>query len=278
MIVGIVPIYKPNSNELKNIEKYIKDIDYCYLLDDTGYSNYDTCKELIDKYSNIEYVCNTKNIGLCASVNNGFHLAVEKGADWILVMNPDGTFQNDALKIYKEYIRSVDTSNVAIVAPRYNIDRHPRKSIKRVKSIKYADMTGCLYNVSILERLGYYDLNTYFYSLDVEYCIRVLRNNYKIIECSEAVLNHHPAETKKLMLGKIVLFQYGKDSPLRYYYQFRSGYYIFKKYHDIRNFFVMVYKYMKIILFFDNKKEYFKMIKYSKIDERRGFYGKFEER
>lgn len=278
-IVGIIPIYKPNKKDFPNIAKYIDDLDYCFLLDDTGNNNRNVCQEIIDiNPDKIEYVCNVKNIGLCASVNNGFRLAEKIGADWVLIMNPDGTFQNDALSIYRKFIANSDTSDIAIIAPVFNLDRRERNASTGEREIKFPDMSGCLYNVPILNKLGYYDQNTYFYSLDVEYCIRVRKNGYRIIECSEAVLNHHPAETYCVTFCGKTIFKCGRDNPQRYYYQFRTGYYIHRKYHDLYNFSISVYKWLKVVLFFDNKKEYFKMIKLGIYDAKRGFYGNIKDR
>jgi len=279
IIMGIVPLYKPKLDEMENIKKYIDKLDYCFLLDDSGTSNIEVCQYLIDKFpGKVEYVCNSQNIGLCASVNNGFQLAINKGADWVLIMNPDGTFQNDALSIYRTYIKEADITNVAIIAPVFNTDRRQKKAGEGYRLIKYADMTGCLYNAIILQRLEFYDQKTYFYGLDVEYCLRVIKNNYQIIECSEVVLNHHPAETYNVkILGKTI-FKCGKDNPQRYYYQFRSAYYIYQRYHNLFNIAFHIYKFLKVILFFDNKKEYKEMIKLGICDAKRGYYGKITER
>lgn len=278
-IVGIIPLYQPKKQDFPNILRYINKLDYCFLLDDTGEDNSFLCKEIVDvNPEKIRYVWNKENIGLCASVNNGFKLAKEKNADWVLIMNPDGTFQNDALEIYRRFIDTQDTSSVAIISPVFNLDRRKKTASVGVKRVNFPDMSGCLYNIRLLEKLGYYDQNTYFYGLDVEYCIRVRRNGYKIIECSEAVLNHHPAETYCVKIFGVTVFKCGKDNPQRYYYQFRSGYYIHKKYHDLYNFMFSMYKFIKVVLFFDNKKEYLKMIEFGIEDAKKGFYGNIKER
>ena len=278
-IIGIIPLYQPKRQDFPNILKYINELDYCFLLDDTGKDNSFLCREIVNvNPDKIKYVCNKKNVGLCASVNNGFKLAKEKNADWVLIMNPDGTFQNNAIEIYRQFIDTQDTSSVAIISPVFNLDRRKRTASVGVKSVRFPDMSGCLYNIGLLDELGYYDQNTYFYGLDVEYCIRARKNGYKIIECSEAVLNHHPAETCCVKIFGATVFKYGKDNPQRYYYQFRSGYYIHKKYHDLYNFMFFIYKFIKVVLFFDNKKEYFKMIELGIKDAQKGFYGNIKER
>ncbi len=279
IIVGIVALYKPKETELKNIRGYIDKLDYCFLLDDSGFNNSLLFEEIIKEFDGkVEYVLNEKNLGLCASVNRGFKLAEKREADWVLVMNPDGTFQNDAIGIFRDFILKNETSNIAIVAPRFNIDRRQKDAGIGYKFIHYADMTGCLYNTEILNKLGYYDAKTYFYCLDLEYCLRVAKAKYRIVECCEAVLNHNPAETYEVKLFGKTLLKVGKDVPVRYYYQFRSGTYIHKKYHSLRNFGWMAYKLMKVMLFFDNKSEYLKMVRIGIKDARRGFFGNICER
>lgn len=278
-IVGLVAMYMPKEAEIVNIREYVDELDYCFLLDDSAKDNSKVVQSLIDNNPDkICYYSNPKNMGLCASVNNGFKMAIEKGADWILVMNPDGTFQKGAFDVFRKYIEENDTPNVGIIAPRYNIDRRPKQAGTGNIEIRYADMTGCLYNAEILEKLGFYDEKTYFYGLDTEYCIRVRKNGYKIVECSAAVLNHHPAETYEVKLFGKTVFKCGIDKPQRYYYQFRSAWYIGMKYRDFRNLAFHVYKWMKVVLFFDNKPEYFRMIRLGIEDAKRGFFGNVNER
>ena len=71
-IVGLVPIYNPTLDDIKNIENYVAELDYCYLLDDSEKSNDSIFRGLIDSNKDkVEYVHNETNLGLCASVNNG---------------------------------------------------------------------------------------------------------------------------------------------------------------------------------------------------------------
>lgn len=274
-IVGIVALYNPTDKDLRNISTYINELDYCYLMDDSPKNNRKKCQTFINKYSNkICYIHNEQNLGLCASVNKGFKISVKKNADWILVMNPDGTFNNNAINIYREYIENHDCSQVAIIAPQYNFDRHPRVATQGIKKIKYADMSGSLYNAMILKQLNFYDQNTYFYGLDTEYCLRVISNGFKIVECSQAVLNHHPATTKSLTFFGRPFFKYGQDSPERYYYQFRSGLYIHKKYHNYKQDAFMIYKLLKVIFLFNEKKQYFYAIRKAIKDAKHHYYGK----
>lgn len=279
MIAGIVALYKPKKNEISNIASYIESLDFCFLMDDSGIDNYPLFRELFDKFPNkISYVLNSENLGLVKSVNKGFSLAIDKGADWILVMNPDGKFQKDPIRIYKKFLSGNDMNNVSILCPRFNIDRRPKEAGNGLKRVKYPDMSGCLYNAKVLKKIGYFDEKTYFYGLDLEYCIRAIESGYKILECSELVLNHKPGNTFELKFWGHTFFRCGIDVPQRYYYQFRSAYYIFKKYKNFYCFAFHVYKFFKVILFFKNKAEYIRMMHMGIYDAKRGFFGNISER
>lgn len=191
-------------------------------------------------------------------------------------MNPDGVFQKDAIKIYREYINNNDCSNIAILAPRYNVDRHPRKAGKGIRDVGYADMSGSLMNTRVLAKIGSYDPNTYFEGLDVEFCLRVKSKGYRIVECSSAVLNHNPGTTKSLSLFGVSILKYGYASPERYYYQFRSGYYIHLKYHNKKWDLKYLIKYIKVLLLFDRKKTYLRLIKKGIRDAKQEYWGKMQ--
>ena len=79
MIIGLVAMYMPQKKEIDNISKYISQLDYCYLLDDSAKDNSKAVDSLIKKFpEKVEYHMNVQNIGLVRSVNNGFKLAIEK--------------------------------------------------------------------------------------------------------------------------------------------------------------------------------------------------------
>ena len=85
----------------------------------------------------------------------------------------------------------------------------------------------------------------------MDYCFKSHENGYLVVECGEAVINHHPAETKSF-LG----FKYGIASPYRYYMQARQLIWCWKRYKKPKAFCIYLYKWIKILLFFSTKREY----------------------
>lgn len=274
-IVCIVALYHPNTKELHEISRYIKYPDLTLLLDDSETSNQQLVTEYLSDFSDqYSYLWNEKNIGLCASVNRGIAYAIERKADWILLMNPDSAFETNILAAFRKYIASHETENICALAPQYNYDRHQRQPYRGTRLIKWANMSGTLLNTRLLKEIGSYDERLFIDGLDVEWCTRARKMGYRIIEIGEAVLYHHPAFTREFSVGNKVLFRYGWDKPERYYYQFRSYWYIIKKYHDIDSVKWFLIKLCKVILLFENKKEYFEMFMKGVRDVKRENWGK----
>lgn len=275
VIIGVIALYRPTENELRNIQNYLHWLDFCILMDDSEENNEFLCKKILtsnqDKY---QYVSNKRNIGLCMSANRGIELAISKKAEWILMMNPDSRMENNIIEIFRGYIKRINIENVALLAPQYNYDRHIRKAYQGYKKIRFANMSGSLLNVKVIKKIGIYDRRFFIDGLDVEWCLRALKNGFTLLECGEAILEHHPAETKEVkILGKSI-FKYGWDKPERYYYQFRSAYIIFQEYHDFHAMLFSIYKFVKVILLFENKREYLRLFRKAIYDAKHQYYGK----
>lgn len=278
-IICVVPLYNPQKSELANIASYINTLDYCILMDDSLEEHKTDCEDLLTQFKGrVEYIWNGENIGLCKSANNGIERAKDLGAKWILIMNPDSKPQNDMVSVFRRYIDKNDTENVAILAPQYNYDRHSRTTSTGNKRIRFSNMSGSLINVKILNIIGNYDERFFIDGLDSEWCLRALKAGYEIIECSEAILDHHPAETKELKVFGRTVFRYGWDKPERYYYQFRGFMLIHKEYRSFFNDLFCIYKYLKALILFEDRTEYKKMWMEAKEDCKRGYFGNYKDR
>ena len=117
----------------------------------------------------------------------------------------------------------------------------------------------------------FFFLDVDFLSLDFSY-----RNFWKVKDAHINLLK--PGNTFELKILGHTFFRCGIDVPQRYYYQFRSAYYIFKKYKNFYCFAFHVYKFFKVILFFKNKAEYIRMMHMGIYDAKRGFFGNISER
>lgn len=261
LICAVIVLYKPKENELENILTYIDNVDKCLIIDNSEIDNTAMIEKVLFRYlKKIDYQLEEKNIGLCAALNKGLWYASLHKYDWILTMNSDSSFANDIITVYKKYLASHSIDNILLLAPQYNFDRHHVKPKDYYKDVTWVMMSGNMVSVSNAIKIGTYKEEFFVDGLDCEFCLRGKKNGLRIIECGNAILNHMPAETKILKIFGFN-FKYGIASPLRYYYQSRSTWWIFRKYHSVSMIKIMIVKFLKIVLLFNRKKEYLQMYK-----------------
>ncbi len=273
-IVALVSLYNPTADDVIHIRNYFPFLEKCILLDDSEQKKDIFPQHFCSGNCEVYYEWNGGNIGLCKSLNRGIEKAKTIGADWILFLDSDSELCVDILSIYKKYISNNYTKELALLAPQHNYKRHKRQVKNGYRSIRKAMLSGCLIGVDVLDRIGKFDERFFIDGLDYEWCQRALMNKYHLIECSEAVINHNPSIERQFKLFGVVLFRYGWDTPIRYYYQFKALMLLHDIYHDFVLDISLIFKPIKAVLLFDNKKEYYLAWRYARRDVQRGFYGK----
>lgn len=261
MNAAIVVLYETQRKNIENIKQYYDKVDLMVILDNSRIDNYNTVNEIIDidekktLYKHFE-----KNIGLCAALNIGMKIAEEFGCDWALIMDDDSSLITDIIQVYKKFIFNNNVADIAVLSPIHIFDRRNAYGYIGNKQINWAMTSGCYYNIKIFQRLGGFFEALFVECLDLDYCYRALENGYIILECGEAQLNHHPAETRTFSIfGKNIL-SYGVASPWRYYMQARNLTWIFLRYRHLTDLVTYIWKIIKVILFFDKKKEYIRQM------------------
>ena len=134
-----------------------------------------------------------------------------------------------------------------------------------------------LVNAQVIREIGMYDEKLFIDGVDYEYCFRMRKAGYLIVQCANAKLKHAPAETRTLKWGNYIIFKYGVASPLRYYYQARNLLYIAIRYKSLRILCECLYKLVKILFLFDNKMGYLCMYWKGILDCVNNKFGKYDK-
>lgn len=256
MIGSVVVLYNPTIEEIKNINTYLAKVDFAEIIDNSECSNEDMINSIISDLSKVEYYTEQKNIGLCKGLNIGVNKLREKGCEWALLLDADSKIGTDILKVYQKAIKIYNNKNVALFAPVHIFDRSSNKPYKGYKSVDWSMTSGWIVNIDIfVKQKGFFE-ELFVDGLDMDYCFKSHENGYEIIECGEAVINHNPAETKKVF----GIIRYGIASPNRYYMQARQLIWCWKRYKKTKPIFIYLYKLGKVMFLFPNKMEYFNKI------------------
>ena len=117
---------------LDSIFKYSKDIEFEVIVVDND-STRDNSKNILSQYPGIKYVQSNENIGFGKANNLGF--SYSKG-DLILLLNSDTYLINNALKIFVDRFKTMDSSIGCIGSILLSPDMEPVNSYNNFHSIK----------------------------------------------------------------------------------------------------------------------------------------------
>lgn len=184
------------------------------------------------KSRNVISVNSEKNLGFAAGVNRGIKIAIEKNAEYIVLLNNDAKAEDDFISTLS---RSFSTAEKAgIIAPVIKFKQNGQAlydtggviqnktgktyhnnytKIPKIKLISAEYVSGCcmMIRADVIKKIGYFDEQFFLYYEDVDFCLRANKVGYEIYCSTDAIVSHD--------LSKTV----GKDSRTALYYLVQSG-------------------------------------------------------
>lgn len=283
---GVVVLYQPKNNVWNNIQSYLKEIDLLYVMDNSFEVN-TILKEKIKASEKCQYVSMHGNQGLAVALNEGCRMAKEDGYDYILTMDQDSVFEEDAVAIMIEKIEksrkhyAIIAPNVTSIYPDENGEMKTSYTLlqKGTEKEEHWVMTsGSLMNLEDFAQAGGFDESFFIAHIDVDLGIRMQQCNMKILMLGDAVIYQRFGNSKpKKLLWKTVHPWYEDSS--RTYYLFRNQTYMLCKYGKSYKSVIhvsLVNHIIKILLFEDKKIE--KIVKAIEgyRDGKKGKMGRYE--
>lgn len=105
-LAGVVVLYQPSNEVIKNIHTYLPYLDRLYVVDNSSENHSNIYKD-----KKIQYIFNGKNLGIAAALNIGAKEAIKYGFEWLLTMDQDSSFgENDVNKMI-EFLERVRTDS-----------------------------------------------------------------------------------------------------------------------------------------------------------------------
>ena len=169
-IAGVVTLYNPTDEDIKNIDTYIEDIDRLYIIDNTeGKDN----KDRISKNKKIKYQFKNENVGVATALNQGAKMAIEEGYKYLLTMDQDTTFKEGALDKLKEVIKNTNMEKIALVTPWHHtrlLDKKPEEEFDDPHDVM---TSGNIINLDIFQKLGGFKEWLFIDGIDIEFCLNI---------------------------------------------------------------------------------------------------------
>ncbi|ARK09908.1 glycosyltransferase [Fibrella sp. ES10-3-2-2] len=222
-VAGTVILYNSKIDVLTHIKTYIDQINLLIVIDNSEIENFSLTSKLKDT-DKVLYIFLGGNKGIATALNKAAELALLRGYDYLLTMDDDTSAPSTLIS---EMLHFLNNSNlqIGIIAGQSVARPWPEP----YRSVYITITSGNLLNLSVYEKLGPF-LDTLFIDwVDHEYCMRLQKNGYAIIELNHQLLHHTIGERKKKnILGFEV--SWSSHSPIRTYYRYRNTLYVSKMY------------------------------------------------
>lgn len=214
--------------------KLLRDLEVTYVVVDNGSSD-GSVKSIKTKFKDVIVLQNRENLGFVGGNNVGLRYALEKNADWVLILNNDT--QVDSRLIDRLLGEALEGKEIGIVVPKiyfapgFEFHKHRYKSteIGRVfwyaggkidwsnvfgvnrgvdevdseqyeksEEVEFASGACMLLKRTMLEKVGLFDERYFMYFEDVDLSVRAKRRGWKIMYEPKAIVWHKVARSSAI--------------------------------------------------------------------------------
>ena len=264
---GVVT-YNPDLDKLRFLLENLRNqVGRIYVVDNASDNIEEVqqiCREtdISDKGDGIRIIRNSENEGVAAALNQIMEKASDEDMKWVLLMDDDSRPEKNLVeKLYK----GTHFKNVGIVCPKIkdinsgeilrNKGEKKRHMEKGYQTLDSCITAGSLVNLDAWFDADGYDEYLFMDFVDFDFCIRLRREGYRILQNNRIVMEHELGRTeiRRLLFKKVEVMNH---SPMRKYYITRNRIYCEYKYNGrfgIRNA-AGVVKALLLILFFEKDK------------------------
>lgn len=182
------------------------------------------------KFSKVNFIKNSRNIGFAAGNNVGIRFAIERMADYVFVLNNDAWIKKDTISKLVSF--SLKNNNLGIISPvirdsnggvwfkKGKIDWLKMRAIHVDTGRDTEYITGCamLIKKEVFSKIGLFDEDYFLYYEDADLSIRANRagfglgidSNTEVFHCENSE-KANPDKIYWLVLSGLIFFK--KNSP-----------------------------------------------------------------
>ena len=277
-VAAVVVLYNPDEDVIGNIETYLNQVDKLFVVDNSDVVD-SSLAEKIKLMGNAEYICNKSNIGIAAALNVGAKKALNDGFKYLLTMDQDSRASSQMVENLYGVMQSVNNAGI-LTAAHVNTGYQDEPGEKVTEEILYTMTNGNLLNLSSYQKVGEFLEELFIDHVDHEYCLRLKKNDFKVLKTSKAIVYHKLGEETKKKLFFFHLYP-TNHSPIRLYYRTRNRFYVDRIYKKIFPEYVredrkhMLREMLEIFLYDDDLWKKVKMMFKGYLDYRKNNMGRY---
>ena len=241
IIDAVVVTFNPGPEFPRRLETYIRQVRRVRIIDNSTEPRDSFFAPLSATYgAALEVVRNGDNLGLAQAQNIGVSRAMEDGAEWVIFFDDDSEAAPDMVaRLFAAYAAYAEPSRIALLAPVVR-DRHSGDEsrllvpqgllgIRRVRADAQAATdkaltviaSGSALKTEVIRQCGPFREAYFIDWVDIEYCLRLRAQGWRILVAGDAVLYHALGrKTKHGLPG--ATFATSNHMPWRRYTMYRN--------------------------------------------------------
>lgn len=224
---AVIVTYNPDAEITSRIASILPHAAEAVIVDNGSQDNASVVDELVAQNRSITKIENRENLGVAAALNQGIGGAIERGFAWILTMDQDSRALPELLTLAQQaYFEFSSPEKIGVIGADYDGPFHFKK-VQRYPAVgAYREMptvitSGSLVSASVFQTIGPFRDDFFIDSVDDEYCLRLRREGYAVIESTGFGIAHKIGQPKIVrLLGKPR--STSNHSPVRRYYMARN--------------------------------------------------------
>ncbi len=239
-MLAVIVTFNPEQHGLKRVVSSLLDQVGEILIVDNGSTDLD-----IGDFENVSIHRNKSNLGLGAAHNIGIKSAIERGYDYVLIMDqdslPTSSMTTELLQAHQSL--SGDHKVSAVGATYWNAETQTPSFFVRFGWLKFkrtysakepclADFlisSGSLFHVSAVDAIGLMDEELFIDHVDTEWFLRARERGFQAYGVPSALMEHNLGEQSHRLRIAGRTRHVPQHKPFRYYYIFRNSVALYKR-------------------------------------------------
>lgn len=220
-VPGCVILYNPDMSVIRNMLSYIDFVDRLYVMDNSDKD----VSEVVDavlKLPKVWYVSMDGNQGVAKALNAASFLAISHQYAWMICFDQDSWLTENILVKLRQCLDRYDKNRVGMICARYTKkDRYVEAGGDRCTELLVSITAGSMMNLTVFRKMGPFMDKLFIDHVDHEYCLRLRRHGYKIVQVNHAYICHQPGDSRGYLICRS-----SNHSPFRRYFMTRNRFYV----------------------------------------------------
>jgi rhamnosyltransferase len=226
---AIFVTYNPDSNLIENVSSVLEQASEVVIVDNASNIGSQEILRDISKDKRVMLILNDCNRGIAYALNQGAKYAISREYQWLLTFDQDSLAPSNYIKtLLSTYYDADDRNSIAIVSPTYttcfgtvSFSNSINNNYKAYNEVKTTMTSGNLIDTKIFDKVGLFNEDFFIDFVDHEYCLRLAKSGFRVIESHQALLKHTlGACTDHNLLGFTIATT--NHSSIRRYYKYRN--------------------------------------------------------